>query len=272
MDCKKTKYFKNELYNCNCLDLMKEIENEKIQLTITSPPYFNLKDYQDGFLKWDSYNSYIEYNKKWFKELFRITRPGGYDCWNIQENLPNPTNGERLDYPLMADIIKIAYDLGFIHERNIYWNKHNSTQIYFGSYPKPGTPIFMCQTEVIMIFRKRGKYQGNEQERTQCSLSKDRWFTITNNVWEIAPASAKERNHDAPFPKEIPRRFIEIMSVPSDYIFEPFAGSGTTLEVCNELNRNCIASEISEKYYNDIVQRINFKQLDIFNFPGDDKN
>lgn len=258
------KFLKNELYNCDCYELMKQIENDKIQLTITSPPYLNLKEYEDNFNYWNSYDDYINDNKKWFKELHRITRPGGYVCWNIQETIPNPVNHERLDYPLMGDIIKIAYEQGFIHERNIYWDKHNSTQIYFGSYPKPGTPIFMCETEVIMIFRKRGTYQGNEDERKVNILSKERWFEITRNVWEIAPAKASEREHDAPFPHEIPKRFIEIMTVPSDYVFEPFAGSGTTLEVCNELERNCIASEISKKYYDKIVRRINKKQLSLF--------
>lgn len=255
---------KNKLYNCDCLDLMKTIENDKIQLTVTSPPYFNLREYEDGFSMWKSYDDYIETNQKWFKELFRITREGGYVCWNIQKTIPNPVNGERLDYPLMADIIKLAYEIGFIWENMICWNKQNSAQVYFGSYPKPGTPIFMFNTEVILIFRKRGKYQGNNEEREKNKLLKERWFEITKDIWEIAPAKASERKHQAPFPHELPRRFIEIMTVPSDYVFEPFAGSGTTLEVCSQLKRNCIASEISKKYYDLIVERINHRQINIF--------
>lgn len=266
----KFNFEKNTIYNCDCMELMRNIENDKIQLTVTSPPYFNLKEYEDGFSYWESYKDYIEDNKKWFKELYRITRPGGYVCWNIIETLPNPINGERLDYPLMADIIKIATEYGFILERNVYWDKAGPNSIYFGSYPKPGTPIFLCQTEVIMIFRKRGKYQGDEEERNNNQLTKDRWFEIVRNVWNIAPAKASEREHDAPFPFEIPRRFIEIMTVPSDYVFEPFAGSGTTLEVCQELKRNCIASEISKKYYDKIIQRINHKQTDIFDFINEE--
>ena len=257
-------YGKNKLYNCDCLDLMKTINDETIQLTITSPPYFNLKEYQDGFSFWETYDDYIENNKLWFNELYRITRDGGYIAWNIQKTIPNPQNGERLDYPLMADIIKIAYNLGFIWETMITWNKQNSTQIYFGSYPKPGTPIFMCNTEIILVFRKRGKYLGDNDEREKSKLSKDRWFEITKDIWEIPPAKASERKHDAPFPHEIPKRFIEIMTIPSDIVFEPFAGSGTTLEVCNELNRYCIASEISKKYYEIIKERINHKQLSLF--------
>lgn len=91
-------------------------------------------------------------------------------------------------------------------------------------------------------------------------------FEITKNLWNIPPAKASERGHDAPFPHEIPKRFVEIMTVPSDYVFEPFAGSGTTLEVCRDLDRNCIASEISQKYFNKIVNRINHKQTTIFDY------
>ena len=73
----KIVYGKNTLYNCDCLDLMKTINDNTIQLTVTSPPYYNLKQYEDGFSYWKSYNDYIEDNKKWFKELYRITRGGG---------------------------------------------------------------------------------------------------------------------------------------------------------------------------------------------------
>ena len=263
---KSFKFLKNELFNCDCLELMKQIEPNKIQLTVTSPPYYNLKNYEDGFSFWKTYGDYLESNIKWFEELYRITRQGGYVCWNIQEAIPNPIDGERLDLPLLADIIKIATDIGFIWERNVYWNKNNSTQVYFGSYPKPGTPIFMCQTEVIIVFRKRGKCMCNNEEREKYQLSKERWFEITRNLWDIPPAKASERGHDAPFPHEIPKRFIEIMTVPSDFVFEPFAGSGTTLEVCRDLGRNCIASEISQKYFDKIVNRINHKQTTIFDF------
>lgn len=124
----------------------------------------------------------------------------------------------------------------------------------------------MCQTEVIIVFRKRGKYAGNNEEREKHTLTKDRWFEITRNVWDIAPAKASERKHDAPFPHEIPRRFIEIMTVPSDIVFDPFSGSGTTLEVCQELGRNGIGSEISELYFDRIVERINHCQMNLFDF------
>lgn len=255
---------KTKLYNEDCIKTMNRITNETIQLIVTSPPYFNLKDYEDGFNHWANYEDYIENNKEWFKEFMRILRPGGYIAWNIQENLPNPINGERLDLPLMADIIKLAYEIGFIWERNIIWNKNTSTQNYFGSYPLPGTPIFWQLTESILIFRKRGKYQGDSQERKLNSLENKRWSDIVRNIWTISPASATERQHEAPFPHEIPRRFIQILTVPSDTVYEPFAGSGTTIEVCQELGRNCIASEISEKYCNLVKRRIEYEQISLF--------
>jgi len=244
-----------KIYNEDCMDTMRGIDSETIQLTMTSPPYFNLKSYADGFSKWDTYEKYIESNKEWFNELFRITKKGGYIVWNIVENIPNPIKGERLDYPLLLDILNIGTKLGLVWETNVIWNKQNSN-LYFGSYPKPGTPIFLHRNEHIIIFRKRGKYSGDKKERSDFKLEKNRWFEIVRNVWDIAPASAKKRGHDAPFPHEIPRRFIEIMTVPSDIVFEPFAGSGTVLEVCKELNRNCIGAEISKKYCDMIIDRI----------------
>ena len=77
LNCDFVEYGKNKLYNCDCYDLMKTINDNTIQLVITSPPYYNLKNYEDGFTKWATYQDYIEDNKKWFKELNRIVRGGG---------------------------------------------------------------------------------------------------------------------------------------------------------------------------------------------------
>lgn len=239
----------NKVYNCDCMELMKEMQDNYIALTVTSPPYLNLKDYGETFKGWSTYQDYLESNKQWFTELYRITMPGGYVCWNIQELIPNPTKDGRMDYPLMADIIKIATNAGFIFERQIIWDKKTSNQCYLGSYPYPITPIFKATKEGIYVFRKLGKREYTKEQKEKCKVDKKRWFEIMNDIWAIAPASATKVGHPAPFPIEIPMRFIQVMTVNDDIVFDPFSGSFTTELACVKLKRNFIGSELNKEYY-----------------------
>lgn len=255
----------NTCYNCDCLDLMQRVDNNSIALTVTSPPYFNLKNYGKNFVGWKTYEDYLLSNKQWFEQLYRITMNGGYVCWNIQENIPNPTDCGRKDYPLLADVIKIATDIGFIWERQIIWNKHNSTQLMLGSYPYPPTPIFLQTKESILVLRKLGKREYTKEQKEPCKVDKSRWFDIMNDIWEIAPAKATELEHDAPFPIEIPTRFIQVMTIKDDIVFDPFMGSFTTAISAHKLNRKWIGSELCKEYflkgykrYNSVARQISF--------------
>ena len=245
----------NKIYNCDCLELMQQMENEFIDITVTSPPYFNIKQY-DNFNFWNSYEDYLESNKNWFKELYRVTKKGGYVFWNIIENLSNVTTCGRCDLPLLADIIKIAVSCGFIWENQIIWQKNNGSQM-FGSYPYPTTPIFKHKKESILVFRKLGKREIDTIEKEKCKLSKKRWFEIVEDIWNIATESAKRIGHPAPFPIEIPRRLIEISTVNSSIVFDPFCGSGTTACACKELGRNFITCDMSEIYCKLAQDRLN---------------
>lgn len=245
----------NKVYNLNCLDLMKEMEDEFVDVTITSPPYFNIKQY-DNFNFWNTYDDYLNSNKKWFKELFRITKRGGYVFWNIIENLSNVTKEGRCDLPLLADVIKIATNVGFVWENQIIWQKNNGTQM-FGSYPYPTTPIFKHKKESILVFRKLGKRDISREEKENCKLSKKRWFEIAEDIWNIATESATRIGHPAPFPIEIPKRLIEISTVHSSIVFDPFCGSGTTACACKDLNRNFITCDTSTQYCDLAINRLN---------------
>lgn len=256
----------NNVYNCDCLELMRQMDDNMIALTVTSPPYFNLKEYGESFTGWATYEYYLADNRKWFEQLYRITMGGGYVCWNIQETIPNPTNEGRKDLPLLADIIKIATDVGFIWERQIIWSKHNSTQLMLGSYPYPPTPIFKQTKESILVFRKLGKREYTKEQKEKCKVDADRWFSIMDDIWEIAPAKASELQHDAPFPIEIPKRFIQVMTVNDDIVFEPFSGTFTTEIACHKLQRKFIGAEIDKEYYERGLKRFNDEtaQLSIF--------
>lgn len=255
------------IHNRDCQEVMQEMPDNHLDLTVTSPPYYNIKDYKDGFTKWKTYNDYLDDNVKWFTELFRVTKPGCYVCWNIQENLHfNDKKAKiRKAYPLLANIILIGDTAGFQWERQIIWNKNNSTQLMFGSYPYPTTPIFMHDKESILVFRKPGQRQPIPKEKKpQFKIDKETWFKYMKDVWIIGTASAKERDHDAPFPRELPKRFIKVMTWDDSLVFDPFTGSGTTAEVCLEMERNFVGCEISKVYYDKIISRT--KKFNTTNF------
>lgn len=234
-----------KLYHGDCLEVMRGMEDASIDLIVTSPPYLNLREYSS----WNSYEDYMVDVDKWFTEMVRILKKGGHICWNIQENIPEPSKNGRKYHPVLPDTIKIGIDKGLIWEKNVVWNKKNATQILFGSYPYPPTPIFMDLVEYIAVFKKEGKLTFTKEQKSKAKLSKERWFEITRNVWEIPPEKASKVGHPAPYPLELPKRFIEVMTVHDSVVLDPFLGSGTTGIAAKELGRNFIGIEKDKTYF-----------------------
>jgi len=242
----------------DCLDIMKGMEDESIDLIVTSPPYLNLREYSS----WGSYTEYMQDVDKWFTEMYRIVKKGGHICWNIQENIPEPTKKGRNYHPVLPDTIRLAVDKGLIWEKNVVWNKKNATQVLFGSYPYPPTPIFMDLVEYIAVFKKQGKLTFTKEQKEKAKVEKERWFEIARNVWEIAPEKAKRIGHPAPYPVELPKRFIEVMTVHDSIVLDPFLGSGTTGIAALEMGRNFIGIERDENYIKLAQKRIEKQKND----------
>lgn len=242
----------------DCLEKMKEIPDNNIDLIITSPPYFNLKDYS----QWAKYDDYLLDIAKCFKELKRILKQGRHIAWNIQDNIPNPSKvlGRRY-YALMPDTIKIAQGFGFEWERNIIWNKNNATQVLFGSYPQPPNMIYSCVTESICIFRKPGKTDLSNKTEASKVLQKE-WNVYKNNLWHMHPET--HSTHPAPFPVELPSRLIKMHSFINDLVLDPYSGSATTAIACILLKRNFIGYEKSKIYLKTAENRIFEAQNQLF--------
>tara|TARA_Y100001963_G_C6701512_1_gene409725 strand:- start:246 stop:989 length:744 start_codon:yes stop_codon:yes gene_type:complete len=233
-------------------DELEKLYDNSIDLTITSPPYFNLKRYDDWNV-WNTYQEYLDWVEVILTNLHRVTKNGRFVCWNIQDNLPNPTKDGRKYYALMPDTIKIAQKCGFEWECNIIWNKSNATQIMLGSYPFPPTMIYRQVTESICIFRKFGKADLSNKNLTD-KLDKQTWSDYTNIIWNIAPKTKSD--HPAPFPEEIPKRLIKLHSFTGDVVLDPFVGSGTTCKVANDLDRRYIGFDSSEEYIDMTKERL----------------
>jgi len=264
----------NHIYNKSCED-MSDLDDGSIDLIVTSPPYFNLKEYS----QWDTYDDYLWWIDGVILECYRVLRPGGWVCWNVQDSIPFPPRlsaGERYSEALASDSIKMLQSAGLFYEKSIVWYKGQgtATQRLFGSYPRPGLLLVSGLTEHIILCRKhRGKYKRKitKDIETKSLLTKDEWSKWTLDLWTISPESSKRIGHPAPFPVEIPYRLIRMFSFYGDVILEPFLGSGSTALAAKKAGRNFIGYETSKKYIKIAKDRIS-SVVDIFGDKNDKNN
>ncbi|MCP4337068.1 MAG: site-specific DNA-methyltransferase [Mycoplasma sp.] len=252
---------------------MDKIEDESIELIITSPPYFNIKDYSmDGTqdtkhsnkIKKDiggqeSFEKYIKLMEKVWKECFRVLKPNGKLCINVPL-LPMikkdySTHYNRHIFDLQSEIQKNILNNTKFFLMDLYiWNRTNSTKkLMFGSYPYPGNFYAQNTIEFITVYVKDGKSntKRTKKEKEKNSLSVKEWTTFTKQVWDIPIPNKGDiafGEHSAIMPEEIPKRLIRMFSFEGDTILDPFAGSGTTMKVAKELKRNSIGYELYEHY------------------------
>lgn len=248
---------------------MSNIKDNSVHLIITSPPYFDLKNYdgekknknQIGSSK--SYNEYMEKMNKVWKECVRVLTPDGKLCVNIMPLFlsGNETNFERRTTKLgISDLENFmeSTNIMFTHAMFI-WDKRKIVRFSsFGSYPYPPNIFSTFPYEWIVVFSKKGKRAKVSQKIKQKSkLSVKEWQNwAVNSIWEMSPAKAKSIGHPAPFPEELPKRLIKLFSFYGDIVLDPFAGSGTTAIAAQKLGRNSISYEINQNYVKIINDRL----------------
>ncbi len=257
---------------------MKEIDDNSINLVITSPPYFNTKMYSNDNTGNDLGNIhdldewFVEIGKVW-KEVYRVLQPGRKFFLNIM-NLPIRIKGSFRTLNLVGKSIDLCEEIGFIFKRDIVWQKTNGVKAHFGTYPYPGGILINNMHEFILEFNKPDnkkvrKYAHITDEiKEKSKLDKDFWLSIKNSdVWVMKPEkSGDNRKHIAPFPLELPYRLIKAFTYIGEKVLDPFMGSGTTLLASIILGRNGIGYEINPEYVTLTKNRINDEELKLFSF------
>lgn len=242
---------------------MAEIGNEEIDLVVTSPPYWHIKDYgvpgQIGYGQ-----TLYEYLKSLYlvwKECFRVLRPGSRLCVNVGDQFARAIiYGRYKVIPIHAEIISQCEQIGFDFLGSIIWQKKTTMNTtgganVMGSFPYPPNGIIEIDYEFIHIFKKPGKTKRVSKDIKEASkLTKEEWKEYFSGHWSFK--GAKQINHEAMFPEELPRRLIKMFSFIGDTILDPFLGSATTIKVALEIGRNAIGYEINRNFLGLIKEKL----------------
>lgn len=250
---------------------MNLLPDESGHLIITSPPYWQLKDYgtnnQIGYH--ETYESYINNLNLAWKECHRVLYPGCRLCVNIGDLFARSVYyGRYKVIPIRTEIIKFCEIIGFDYMGAIIWQKVTTTNTtggasIMGSFPYPRNGILKLDYEFILLFKKRGSSPKPTSEQKQLSvISKEDWNTYFSGHWYFA--GAKQEGHIAMFPEELPARLIRMFSFTGDTVIDPFLGSGTTSLAARNLGRNSVGYEINEDYLPIIKEKLQINQADLY--------
>lgn len=260
------------LYHGDCLEVMKDIPDKSVDLTVTSPPYDNLRTY-NGTLNWS-----FEVFMPIAKELYRITKEGGVVVWVVGDG--HDKNGSET-------LTSFKQGLYF---KEIGFNMHDTMIYQKNSYPFPPSNRYYQQFEYMFVLSKgrpithnlqRCKAQGRKRKSTyrqaDGTTTETKYETghdtrIMDNVWIIDTGymrTTKDKfayKHPAMFPEEMCQRHILTWSNENDIVLDPFMGSGTTGKMAILNNRNFIGIELDEDYFRMATERLekHKAQLNLF--------
>ena len=226
-----------------------------VALVVTSPPYFAGKQYEEELTREGVPASYVEYLsmlRDVFAECVRVLEPGGRIAVNVA-NL-----GRKPYRSLAADVIRILQDdLGLLLRGEIVWRKAVGAtgSCAWGSYRSPSNHVLRDLTERVIVASK-GRFDRarNTAERTALglpsrpTLSTDDFLSLTLDVWDLPPESAKRVGHPAPFPIELPDRLIRLYTYENDLVLDPFLGSGTSVVAAARLGRRFVGYDLDPAY------------------------
>lgn len=250
---------------------MNHIHDRSVQLIITSPPYWQLKDYgtenQIGYH--DDYESYINNMNLVWKECFRVLDDGCRLCVNIGDQFARAVYyGRYKVIPIRTEIIKFCESIGFDYMGAIIWQKQTTTNTtggasLMGSYPTPRNGIISIDYEFILIFKKLGipKSKPSKEIKEMSKMTREEWKVYFSGHWNFG--GTRQDKHIAMFPEELPKRLIKMFSFVGETILDPFMGSGTTTLAARNNGRNSVGYEINSEFIEIAKSKLNIHQTDI---------
>lgn len=261
---------RHQIFIGDCRDMSK-ILPESVHLIITSPPYWQLKDYgnhnQIGFN--DTYEDYINNLNLVWHQCFKSLHKGCRLCVNIGDQFARSVYyGRYKVIPIRTEIIKFCETIGFDYMGAIIWQKVTTCNTtggatIMGSFPSPRNGILKIDYEFILIFKKSGTAPKVSKEVKGLSkMTTKEWNQYFAGHWNFS--GEKQDKHLAMFPEELPKRLIKMFSFVGDTVLDPFLGSGTTSLAAKNLNRNSIGYEINDEFLDIIKDKLRVDEKMMF--------
>ena len=256
---------KHTLYHADARNL-NFIPDASVHLVLTSPPYFNLKEYRRGENQLgiiEDYQGFVDELEKVWKECYRILVPGGrVVCVVGDVCLSRRKYGRHVVMPLHSDIAVSCRKIGFDNLNPILWHKisnatfeANKNSSILGKPYEPNA-IIKNDMEYILMERKPGGYRKpTVQQRELSRIPKEDFQEWFRQILEM-PGASTRKGHPAPFPLELANRLIKMFSFVGDTVVDPFCGSGTTMVAASNLGRNSIGIETEAYYCESITKRM----------------
>ncbi len=251
-------FLKNIVVHGDVVEILKYVPDESIHLTFTSPPYYNAKDYSI----YQSYEEYLTFLEKVFKEIHRITKEGRFFILNTSPIIIPRASRQHSSkrYPIPYDIHPKLIKIGWEFIDDIIWVKPEASvknrNAGFMQHRKPLAYKPNAITEMLMVYRKKTDklidWNIKQYDHDTVRKSKIIGDYETTNVWRIDPSFDKV--HSAVFPIELCNRIIKFYSYIGDLVFDPFAGSGTLGKAALNLGRYFFLTEIESKYIDRIKE------------------
>jgi DNA modification methylase len=246
----------------DCLKLMKELPDKSVDLTVTSPPYDNLRTYNGNIEQWS-----FEKFKAIAKELYRVTADGGVVVWIVADaTIKGNETGTSFRQALYFK------ECGFNLHDTMIWQKCSPFQ-HKNRYIQAFEYMFVFSKGVRksanLICDRKNKYAGcvvggggmtSDGKKFKSSGRKTgrkvKEYGARFNIWNITPARTNNTNHPAVFPEQLAQDHILSWSNEGDVVLDPFMGSGTTAKMALLNNRHYIGFELDPEYFEIAQKRI----------------
>jgi len=271
---------KSDIFLGDAADVLKTLDQNTVDLIVTSPPYADQRKSTYGGIP---VNKYVEWFLPISKELLRVLKPTGTFILNIKERV---SDGERSTY--VMELILEMRKQGWLWTEEFIWHKKNC---YPGKWPNRfrdawerllqfnKTKQFNMYQESVMVpmgdwaksrlknLSETDKVRDNSKVGSGFGKNISNWLgremAYPTNVIHLA-TECSNKSHSAAFPEELPAWFIKLFTKERDVVMDPFMGSGTTLSAARKLRRNSVGIEIIKDYYNAVKNSINTNELYLF--------